>query len=261
MRVFIYGLTSLCFFFLIAQQAFAGGSVMISRTSGFYLTADIGGATLQQQHSNSNLVVLAGGVPVAGAILINQIDARDGFNFTGTAGLGWQFSHLFRMDFTYTYLRFPMIIHDFDTDTVGGGGDASVMLLRGCSSVYLLNAYINLASLFGHNTYKLYPYIGAGIGWANNRTNNSIVTGNITPIFVGSLSNAYRSDFVYRVMAGFVFPLVKGLQLFTQYSYLCAGKYEAGTQFVTNSGSGIFVVPLKFRIHSNIFSAGLIYLF
>lgn len=248
---------SLC---LLFQYAFAGGPEMPSKRNGFYLTGDVGGATFQQQHSNSSLLLNIAGVAVGNAVAINETDGRNAFNLTGSVGLGWQFSPLFRIDITYTYLRFPLITHNFDVATVGGEA-TTVLLITARSDVYLLNAYLNLASLFRRGMYSLQPYIGAGVGWANNRTNDDTVIGNTVPFLIGNVSDTHRSEFAYRVIAGFIFPLARGLRIFTQYSYVCTGKYEVGAQLTTNLVNGIFTTPPKFHAHSNIFSVGLIYLF
>ena len=254
MRSFRYCIAILYGLFC-TQAAIAGGIEPPAKNSGFYLTADIGGATFQNQHDNSSTLI-AGGQ----AVSTNEIAGKNVISFTWGAGIGWQFSQLLRIDVTYQHLDLPLIARIFDTAN-SGVLTTAVATLDGRSDVYLLNGYIDLLSLFGSNGSYLRPYIGGGIGYAENKTKNTTVSVNSTPAVIGFAAPATRSDFAYQILVGANFPLTTGLRIFAQYSFLCAGKYAIGNTFATSAGNGIFTAPISFHIHSSIFSAGLTYLF
>jgi len=254
MRAFKY-LIPILYGLLCTQAAIAGGIERPIKNSGFYLTASVGGATFQNQHSNSSTLL-----PGVQAVTTNEIAGKNVISFTWSAGIGWQFSQLFRIDLTYQYFDLPMIVRIFDTANTGPLTTATTTL-DGRSDVYLLNGYIDLLSLFGSNGSHLRPYIGGGIGYAENKTKNSTLSVNSVPAIIGFIAPATRSDFAYQVLAGVNFPLTRGLRIFAQYSFLCAGKYALGNTLASSAGNGFFSAPVSFHIHSSIFSAGLTYLF
>lgn len=245
--------------FFIPALALAGGPEISLKNHGFYLTADIAGASFQKQNTSTTNVIFTG-AGIAGGVSDTEIADRNSLSFAWSGGFGWQFSSLFRMDVTYTYLRFPLIFHIFNTAAIGPLA-TTIAFSSGRTDVYLINAYLDLLSLFHQHSNAINPYIGVGLGWADNKTRNTTVAVNIVPSVNFFVSKGDRSDFSYRLIAGFTYSLTTGLRIFAQYSYLSGGKYESGTRLTSSIGDGIFTVPSKFHLHSSIFSAGLVYLF
>jgi len=227
---------------------------------GFYITTQLAGATFQKQEAKSSL--LAAGIVHAQET--SEIDARNALNFSWSVGVGWQFNHLFRLDFSYLYLTPPLIFHVHDTAVSGGfAGSTSSFFMRATTKAYFVNAYVDLIRLFGQNLSSLKPFIGIGIGYADNKTQNGALITNDSPIIISRIFNAQHSDFAYRLMLGFALHLTKRLQLFTQYTYLDGGQYITAKRLIgTQSGLiGVGTTPIRFHLYSNIFGVGLIYLF
>lgn len=247
----------ICFIVLLIgllgmQTASAGGIQKPPHDNGFYLTAEVGGANFQKAHIDNASILL--GTQVTS---VSEIFSDNGLSVTWSAGLGWQFNSLFRIDINYLTLKFPLIIHSFGTT---GGLTGSTTFLKPNSNVYLFNAYINLVRLFGHFS-RFSPYFGAGLGYARNSMQEVFSTSNIAPHFPIFADPAKRTDFAYRLMLGFTFPLTSSLRMFAQYSFICAGKYALGRAFSSPAGNGLITAPIEFHIHVSTYSAGLAYLF
>jgi len=235
------------------QAAYAGGTQKPPRNSGFYITAEGGGANFQNGIFTASSILLS-----SQANSSNEVFSDNGLSFIWSGGIGWQFNSLFRMDITYLHLQFPLILHSYVTSS---GLTGSTTFLKPNSNVYLVNAYIDLVRLFGHHSIYINPYIGGGIGYARNDMQDQFSTSNRFPHFPIFVEPSKRNDFVYRVMLGFTFPITTGLKIFAQYSFLSAGKYQLGTVFISPVANGQITEPVEFHVHVSTFSAGLTYLF
>jgi len=245
---------SLTFFNL--SLAVAGGPEMSSPLHGFYLTADIGGVTFYPITSLASTASF----PTLG-VNVNQltdINARNALSFTWGAGIGWMFNSLFRMDATYIFLKIPL---DFHSIVVSSTAASPTTFSTGniSSEVYFLNCYINLAALFGHRTAWIEPYVGGGIGVANNRlrdiTQNTNSVGTVSTL----IEPSSRTDFAYQVIFGVSYHLITQLLLNAQYSFMDMGKYVIGPGITPPSGS--LTSNPRFHAQSSRFSIGLIYVF
>ena len=152
-------------------------------------------------------------------------------------GGGYQFNGMFRADGTLEYralarLRSLSTPADRASPLLGGpapfgGSDRADV----ASFVGLINGYVTPGAWYGFA-----PFLGAGVGFADNRLSGGRVAG-------GS-----RTSFAWALMAGVDFDLTSNLKVEAGYRYLNYGSIGAGALSSRN------------RLASNDFRLGLIYL-
>jgi len=129
-----FSLAILLFGLFLYNPTLAGGPEYKPTISGFYLYANIGGTTYQRV-SNIPITFELPGVFANNSLL--DTDARDAFSFTYGGGMGWMFNRIFRLDVTYTYLRYPLNINGVViASTLGANAqDTSFGIARASSEV------------------------------------------------------------------------------------------------------------------------------
>ena len=175
------------------------------------------------------------------------------------AGAGYQFDNWFRADATIEY-RFGAGLHsrfaaarpaspaldgpaqyaDFDR------GDVA-------SIVGLVNGYASPGAWYG-----LSPFLGAGVGFADNRTSGYTQQ---TLLGVAGYANGSRVSFAWALMAGVDYDLTPNLKLELGYRYLGYGSITTG-----GSNCGVYcsagvanTISSRNRLASSDFRLGLIY--
>jgi opacity protein-like surface antigen len=211
----------------------------IAEASGWYLRGDVGIGAL-----NSGKLNYSDNDP--------RVAIRDkifGAQFSGAVGAGYQFSSWFRADLTAEY-RFGAKLGFRDSYSFSGVGNCvspgnagldcttfGSNVARGTisSTVFLANAYLDLGTWHG-----LTPYIGAGVGFAQNRVsglkdsgvNAGFVTGTGVPdsygTSTGNGANGTRSNFAYALMAGVSADVGPNMKVDMGYRYLNMGKFQSG---------------------------------
>jgi len=240
----------------MGEVSFAGGPELPQSQSGFYISANTGGATFQETQTHTNTFL--GGAAVETQFFL---DPRNAFNFTWGGGIGWIFNSVFQMDITGTYLHFKLESNDVVISGQVAAPVSSTALFNGSSYVYLINAYVNLVPLFHRMLLHFSPYIGVGIGYARNTFRDFTNGTNTVPSTITRITDNSRSDFAWRIMLGVNYHLLKQLLLNAQYSYLDAGEYEMGNGVSSGGATGVLTQVGTFRIRSNTFTIGLTYIF
>ena len=152
-------------------------------------------------------------------------------------GAGYQFNGMFRADGTLEYralarLRSLSTPADRASPFLGGpapfgGSDRADV----ASFVGLINGYVTPGAWYGFA-----PFLGAGVGFADNRLSGGRVAGGST------------TSFAWALMAGVDFDFTPNLKLEAGYSHLNYGSIAAGA------------ISSRNRLASNDFRLGLIYL-
>jgi len=135
------------------------------------------------------------------------------------AGLGYRFFPFFRSDITFDYRG---DFHDKDF------GNAK---FRNWSA--MANGYFDFNLPFLR---PLIPYIGGGVGIAQNKVNGTTVT--VTGGTVNSITGSTKNQFAWQAMAGGSFYFSPTLALDVGYRYFHGGKAESGavTGFPSRTG-------------------------
>jgi opacity protein-like surface antigen len=140
-------------------------------------------------------------------------------SYVAGAGLGFRFFPFFRTDITFDY-RGEFKDKDF--------GDAH---FRNWSA--MANGYFDFNLPFIR---PLIPYIGAGVGIAQNKINDTTVT--VSGGQVNRITGSNKDQFAWQAMAGGSFYFSPTLALDVGYRYFHGGKAENGTVtgFPTRTG-------------------------
>jgi opacity protein-like surface antigen len=236
----------------IESSAIAGGIEQApATTSGFYITAGIGGAGMQAANSAAN---------ISGALGSVQFLPKNSFNFAWNAGVGYQIDSLFRVDVMYVNLNLPLFGYFTNTAVAGN----TLINAFGASNMGFVDGYIDVMSLFSQPNDEgvFHPYFGGGVGFSYNDMSNITIT-NFSPGGVSGISTNTNVNFAWRVMAGLNFPITTHFQAFTQYSYISAGQYTWGNLLkgITTPGTSSISATPSFNIYSNMLGVGLTYIF
>lgn len=201
--------------------------------SGWYLRGDVGvGLQTVGKYQQDDLAAVGG-------VLFNKTDQTA---FFGGVGVGYRFNNWFRIDGTWEYRGGGAIgVNDKLFNSFANGTQTNTYKGNLSSMVALFNAYVDLG------TWNcLTPYIGAGIGYAQNRisglTEQGIVFANepfgpVSPT-LGTASNGTRSGVAWALMAGLGYEVNKNLTLEVGYRYLNLGDAQSGriqNAFLTES--------------------------
>ena len=208
--------------------------------SGWYLRGDIGiGVNMTTPKLTDTPNPLAG-LPA---------DAFDSFSnptISGSGifdvGVGYQFNNWFRADVTGEYRDFG---HFQALEQVGipSASTQFADFYRGNLSSYLVmaNGYVDLGTWW-----CLTPFVGAGVGWAQNHLNGVTDTGfaYLGPGATGSptggfFGNGTTNNFAWALMAGVDFDVTQNLKLELGYRYLNYGTAKTGPSNCLNgTGAG-----------------------
>ncbi|MGO4735649.1 outer membrane protein [Bosea sp. 2KB_26] len=180
--------------------------------------------------------------------------------FFGGVGIGYRFNNWFRVDGTWEYRGASQIgVSDKLFNPFANGNQTNTYKGNLSSMVALFNAYVDLG------TWNcLTPYIGAGIGVAQNRisglTDQGIVFANepFGPVSstLGTAGTGTKSGLAWALMAGLGYEVNKNLTLELGYRYLNLGDAQSGV--LQNAFLAESYRPLKAKdIQSHDFRIGM----
>jgi opacity protein-like surface antigen len=215
--------------------------------NGWYLRGDVGiGASANTpgfpQTPDAMPIYLGNGTYDANATersYNNSISAAGIFDF----GVGYQVNNWFRADVTGEYrggsrLQSLFVINDA-TNAAGKITEAADFYSGNLSSIVgLLNGYADLGTWYG-----VTPYVGAGVGFAQNTlsglSDTSLIAFNGLPSTSGGgyADDHSRWNFAWALMAGLSFDVTQNLKLDLGYRYLDLGKFASGSMNCV-SGTG-----------------------
>jgi opacity protein-like surface antigen len=219
---------------------------------GWYLRGDVGaGVNMTAPELRDAPDSIAAGV--AGGFSIGA--PHQTFNDTtlSTSGIvdaggGYQFDNRFRADATIEY-RFGGGLHSRFAAAGQATLDGPAQYAdfdRGASIVGLVNGYASPGAWYG-----LSPFLGAGLGFADNRTSGLTQQ---SPLGAAGYANGSRVSFAWALMAGVDYDLMPNLKLELSYRYLSYGSITTGGAGVANT------ISSRNRLASSDFRLGLIYL-
>jgi opacity protein-like surface antigen len=185
-------------------------------SSGFYLRGDVGVGVQTVSKFHQDDVVQFGG---------NFFGKTDNSAFFAGLGIGYRFNNWLRFDVTGEYrgsssigvndIVFNPFINDFQSNTYKANLS---------SLVTLFNGYIDLG------TWNcLTPYIGAGIGFTQNRISGLTDQGSVAGFpTLGYANNGTKTNVAWALMAGVGYEVNKNLTLELGYRYLNLGDGQSG---------------------------------
>lgn len=135
------------------------------------------------------------------------------------AGVGWRINQNLRVDGTATYAGW------YQLDKTDGAGTNFKADIK--SWVLLANGYYDFPVGWG------IPYVGAGIGWAQNKVDN--VSGTNSGLTFNAPGGTH-SGFAWALMAGVSMPINPALIADVGVRYVDAGKVETDAGNITSGG-------------------------
>lgn len=217
-------------------------------SSGIYLRGDIGvGVESISKYSQDDTVQFGGSFFGA---------AKSNATFFGGVGIGYRFNNWLRADITGEYRGAGQIgVNDIVYNPFNNGNQTNTYKGNLTSLVTLFNGYIDLG------TWNcLTPYIGGGIGFANNRieglTDQGVLLGNFVGSTLGTASSGSKTGLAWALMAGVGYEVNKNLTLEFGYRYLNLGDARSGR--IMNAFNSENYAPLKAKdIDSHDFRIGM----
>src|SRR5271165_4751675 len=215
---------------------------------GWYLRGDVGaGINTTAPDLQTIPDPLAAGV--SSGFLSSQ--ANQAFNNTTLspfglidAGVGYAFNPWFRMDATLEYrggANLQSLATLTDPASPAYGSLQYADFYRGSvnSVVGLVNGYANLGTYWG-----ISPFVGAGVGFADNRTSGFTDEGSVNSAYGSSplggyFTNGSKTSFAWALMAGFDFAVTPNLRLELGYRYLNYGTISTGASNCLAGASGV----------------------
>jgi opacity protein-like surface antigen len=210
--------------------------------------------------------------PIAASVVGGVISgaATQTFNTTVSpvgmidAGAGYQFNGWFRADATLEY-RAGADLHsrhaatDPASPTFGGPAEYADFYRGGVASIVgLVNGYANPGTW-----YRLSPFLGAGVGFADNRTSGVTDQTSFGP---AGYANGSRTSFACALMAGVDYDVTPSLKLELGYRYLNYGSITTGGSNCAGSfstphcsGGVANTISSRNRLASSDFRLGLVY--
>jgi opacity protein-like surface antigen len=212
--------------------------------SGWYLRGDVGVSV----NNNANIT----SVPeTAGWTTTSKSFFDTTSSHTIGAGVGYQVNSWFRVDATLEY-RGGAQIRGRATDTQGCCFSSTNYSTSLSSTVGLLNGYVDLGTWAG-----LTPFIGAGIGFANNRMGTVAMNGvggctgaggaGCTVPTMGHMNGATKNNLAWALMAGVAYDVTPNAKLEMGYRYMNLGGMNSSTSYTDGCpcGGTVAVTPLS----------------
>ena len=210
---------------------------MAMEFSGWYLRGDVGMALRTSSESlNINPNPLAGAPADAFNSFYNPtISAAGLFD----VGVGYQVNNWLRFDATAEY-RGGSQFQALEQVGIPSQTAQFADFYRGnlSSFIAMANAYVDIGTWYG-----ITPFVGGGVGWAQNRLDGVTDTGFAYPgngagfPTGGYLNNGVSNNFAWALMAGLDFDVTQNLKLELGYRYLSYGTIKTGTSNCFN-GTG-----------------------
>ena len=232
--------------------------VPVNFVGGFYLRGDVGvGISDDQQRLSS----FAPGY--------NVPDLRNETSTFGDSaivdfGVGYRFNNYFRADVTGEYRTRQSFnaVESYNADlAIGAGAGRGNDFYTGSvrSVVGLVNGYVDLGTWYG-----LTPFIGAGVGVANNTVGTIVDQGAVNGLGTGAGFGYSRShdttQFAFAAMAGVAFNVTPNTKIELGYRYLNLGNASSGTIYCQDNGNCPNEVH-HYRLQSNDIRIGVRYSF
>ena len=171
-------------------------------------------------------------------------------------GVGYQFNNWFRADLTGEYrgsanyhavASYDGIAAGVNCGQVLGGSPRCSDIYNGTvsSTVFMANGYVDLGTWAG-----LTPYIGAGVGFANNKS--GMFTDTALGLSGGGFSTgASKTNFAWAGMAGLSYAVSQNLKLEMGYRYLNLGSVNSGAIICQPVGIACPQEVQKFKLASH----------
>lgn len=199
----------------------------IDSHNGWFFGAEIGGALPQLKNSTT---VFNGSTQPAP----NNVDLYSINEPGSTPNYSLYFGyHFVRLSQSFPYFNLALRYQHLNSFKVKGTVE-QYSLPAFVNYNYSLNAYSNVYGLFGklalYQFHRLAPYISAGIGLAQNRTNNYTeqATSGVTPRTSPDYSGAYLDNLMYSLGIGLDFQINRQVSASLGYEFSNLGKIKMG---------------------------------
>lgn len=245
--------------FLLFESAIATHAMTPASFNHPYIGISIGGSTMLAQSAHGTLATLVPGDSPFYSNLYGHIQQENALGPVANLEAGFYLNNVFRAALALSYFQADMMARAMATgvdDLAGNGTTTSYFSAK--TWLFMANFYANIGCLFPLISPHIQPYLGLGLGVANNKLGNQTTYYDGIGISGVSYSNSTK-HFAYKLMAGISYDLTQNLLFNLQYAFLYAGNYESGR---TGSATDVTFVSnrtLKFPIYENQLSVGFIY--
>ena len=198
--------------------------IPVEEFGGWYLRGDVG---MSNQQARSVAYDFGSLAPPSSMNVISQ--GFDSAPFFGL-GIGYQFNSWFRADITGEY-RGKSGFRSYEIAN-WAGGNRTLENNYGSKSewVFLANAYADLGTWW-----CITPFVGAGVGFSNNRISNftdTSITVDPADTVVGNGRNwaedGSKWNFAWALYAGLAYKVTPGFTVELAYRYLALGDFKTG---------------------------------
>jgi opacity protein-like surface antigen len=205
--------------------------------SGWYLRGDVGMGI-----QSNNVSVSTSPNPLLGlgpGGTNNYYNSSVSSSTLFDVGIGYQVNNWLRFDITGEYRgggHFQTFEQAFNPSTAQDFGD----FYRGdvSSLIGLFNGYVDVGTWYG-----VTPFVGAGVGFANNRLTGVTDTGFVCQAgpcqgVGGYLTDGSKTNLAWALMAGLDFNVTQNLKLELGYRFLDYGSLKSGISHCSNGAGG-----------------------
>ena len=202
--------TAVCAFALVSNCVFAQFN-----SQNIYFRIDSGYSWALNPHVKDDPAPAGACVICAGNFVTPAEISNVNNSWLIGVGAGYRFNENFRGEIAYSYRGgYEIIDHD-------GAGTAISTKIK--SNALFLNGYFD----FPTNWQKVKPYVGAGVGWANNQLGTVSYVSTFAPsVLVGGTSN----NFAWNAGFGLGIEVSKGTIIDIGYRYVDLGKIKLDSQ-------------------------------
>lgn len=243
---------------MFSLRAYLLGLVVLAGTTVASFAADLGGMHEDESPAyaaSSARFYLRGDVGYDWQVAPSLSESDTSFSSTsmGSAwtfggGVGMYLSPNWRADVTYDHINDSKVKYSWASSWNSGTGE-----FEADSNVVLANLYYDFSGRAGFN-----PYVGAGIGWAENHAHSGMVTDACG--CMSTIQSGNENNFAWALMAGFTRQLDRGFSLDAGYRFLSTGKAHTGD--VLNPTTGTYYTnsdPSTSNLYSNELRIGIRY--
>lgn len=246
---------------LVLSGFFTAASAMPAMTVKPYIGFSAGGTTQLSQSSHGALTTMPSGSSTFYSNLYGHMQQENTFGPVFNLEGGVYLNDIFRTSLSVSYFQSDEMVRSMATSVTDGTGNGTTTSYFSAKTwLFMANVYANFGSLLPLISPHTQPYVGLGLGVANNELGNQKTYFDGSGIDGVSFSNSSR-NFAYKLMAGVNYNLTEHLLFNLQYAFLHAGNYVNGKTGAATNVSFVTTKTYTFPIYANQFTAGLVYKF
>jgi opacity protein-like surface antigen len=224
-----------------------------------YIQVNVGGNAALAQSSHSNLFTYDNtGVLQDISSLYGRSQQENAFGPAVNLALGFSINQFLRTAISLSYFQSAQNVRSFITLSDLSAGGTSTTYYSASTWMGLVNLYLQLNPFFHSLSDTTQPYIGAGLGIANNRMGTQTTYYDGLGLQGASAANSSR-NFAYKLMAGINYALLQHFLFNAEYAFVSAGSLTSARTGSTEGFTFYSSNPYEFQVYTNQITAGFVY--